>query len=168
MDAAMQVAPADPFGPAARRLLKEMVAEIPHRYGDLLDETEAAARVEQLLAAHSAFAGEGGAFLLATVDGEGAGCVALAPLAGDASGDTGEVKRMFVTPALRRKGLGAALLAALEDRARRFGYRRLWLETGDQQPEALALYAQAGYTPIAPYGDFADDPSTICMEKALA
>lgn len=164
MDATVQVAPADPFGPAARRLLAEMVAEIPPRYGDILDESEAAARVADLLAAHTAYAGAGGAFLLATVDGEVAGCIALAPLAHD----TGEIKRMFVTASLRRQGVGAALLGALEEQARRLGCRRLWLETGDRQPEALALYAQAGYTPIAPYGEFADDSSTICMEKTLS
>jgi GNAT superfamily N-acetyltransferase len=161
---AVQVAAADPFNPAARRLLEEMVAEIPPRYGDILDEAETAERVDQLLAAHTAFAGERCVFLLATVAGQVAGCVALAPLAGD----TGEIKRMFVTPSLRRRGIGAGLLAALEERAQALGYRRLSLETGDQQPEALALYAQAGYAPIAPYGDFANDPSTICLGKVLA
>lgn len=163
MDGRVQVAPADPFGPAARRLLTEMVAEIPPRYGETLDETEAAARVAQLLAAHTPFAGAGGAFLVATVGGEAAGCIALAPLADN----TGEVKRMFVTPSLRRRGVGAALLAALEEEARRLGYRRLRLETGDQQPEAVALYAQAGYARIDPYGPFADDPSSIYLEKTL-
>jgi GNAT superfamily N-acetyltransferase len=162
-DAAVQVAPGDPYGSAARRLLREMVAEIPPRYGDILDAAEAAARAGQLLAAHSVFAGERGAFLLAAIGEQVAGCVALAPLAGD----TGEIKRMYVTPSLRRRGAGAALLAALEERARALGYRRLWLETGDQQPEALALYAQAGYTPIPPFGEFADDPATICLEKTL-
>lgn len=165
--AEVRVAPADPFGPAALRLLAEMVAEIPPRYGETLDEAEAAARVDRLLAAHTAFAGDGGAFLLAVVGGEIAGCVALALLTEDTIGDTGEIKRMYVTPSLRRHRVGAALLAALEEQARRLGYRRLRLETGDRQPEAVALYARAGYTPIAPYGAFADDPTTLCMEKTL-
>ena len=53
--------------------------------------------------------------------------------------------------AARRRGVARALLAELEGAARRFGYRELWLETGTEQPEAIALYESAGYLPVPPF-----------------
>lgn len=65
-----------------------------------------------------------------------------------------EVKRMWTNPAYRRRGLAARVLAALEREAAGAGYRRLVLETGPRQPEAAALYARLGYTPIPVYGHY--------------
>jgi GNAT superfamily N-acetyltransferase len=160
----VQVAPGDPFGPAARHLVAEMIAEIPRRYGETLDGAALAQRTERLLAAHAVFAGERGAFMVATVKGEVAVCGALAPL----EGDTGEVKRMFVRQPLRRCGVATAILAALEQCGLLLGYRRLRLETGDRQPEAQALYAQAGYVHIEPFGVYAGDPTSVCFEKVIS
>jgi GNAT superfamily N-acetyltransferase len=67
--------------------------------------------------------------------------------------DLAEVKRMFVRPAARSRGVAGRLLAALEDAARTLGYRRLRLDTGPKQANALALYRREGYVPIAPYND---------------
>lgn len=78
-----------------------------------------------------------------------------------------ELKRMVVVPALRGQGVGAALLAAIVTRARAAGFASLKLETGVAQPEALGLYRHAGFSEIAPFGDYPNDPLSIFMEKRL-
>ncbi len=65
--------------------------------------------------------------------------------------ETVEVKRMYVVPEARGRGLGRSLLRALEEEARRLGYRRARLDTGPRQPHARALHESAGYVPIAAY-----------------
>jgi GNAT superfamily N-acetyltransferase len=65
--------------------------------------------------------------------------------------DVGEIKRMFVRPAARSRGVAGALLAALETSARSLGYRRVRLDTGPRQVHAISLYQRAGYVPIDPY-----------------
>jgi GNAT superfamily N-acetyltransferase len=64
-----------------------------------------------------------------------------------------EVKRMFVRPAARSRGIAGALLAALEGEARSLGYDRLWLDTGPKQVHAIRLYTGAGFVPVEPYND---------------
>ncbi|WP_280153802.1 GNAT family N-acetyltransferase [Piscinibacter sp. XHJ-5] len=95
-------------------------------------------------------------------DAQGAavGCGAIVLEAG-----YGEVKRMFVRPSLRGAGLAKALLGALEAEAARRGCTRLMLETGIRQPEALALYERLGFTRRGPFGDYAEDPLSVFMEK---
>ncbi|MEX5721846.1 GNAT family N-acetyltransferase [Geodermatophilus maliterrae] len=101
--------------------------------------------------------------LLAHLDGEPVGCVALGSL-GDG---VGEIKRMYVTPRARGHRIGRLLLEHVEDLAARYGYRLLRLETGTKQPEAVGLYRSAGWQQIPCYGYFKDDPTTFCFEKAL-
>src|SRR4051812_10110976 len=91
------------------------------------------------------------------------GCAALREL--DAA--TGEVKRMFVRDADRGRGIARRLLEAIDARARELGYRALRLETGDRQPEAIALYTSVGFQPIAPFGRYAGNPYSRCFEKRL-
>lgn len=79
----------------------------------------------------------------------------------------GEVKRMFVSPAGRGRGVGRQLVALLEAESRARGCERLTLETGPYQAEALALYAQGGFTRCGPYGDYPDHPLSVFMEKPL-
>jgi GNAT superfamily N-acetyltransferase len=79
----------------------------------------------------------------------------------------GELKRMWTAPSERRRGHARRVLAALEDAARARGYRAVRLETGRPQPEAVALYAGAGYAPITPYGRYRRSPLVRCFEKAL-
>lgn len=80
----------------------------------------------------------------------------------------GELKRMYVAPDLRGRGIGRALLARLEAEARALGLDRLVLETGTRQAEALTLYSRAGFMPISAYGEYAGSPATsVCMSKAL-
>lgn len=79
-----------------------------------------------------------------------------------------EVKRMWVVPAERGKGVSKALLDALESRAREEGMSLLRLETGVKNNAALALYARAGFAPCAPFADYAPDPLSVFMQKTIA
>jgi GNAT superfamily N-acetyltransferase len=91
-------------------------------------------------------------------DGTAVGCGALrAQDGGDA-----EVKRMYVVPAARGRGLSKLLLAGLEDAARSRGWTTLRLETGPRQPEAIALYEGAGYRSIPAFGAYVDAPDAGC------
>ena len=81
---------------------------------------------------------------------------------------TGEIKRMYVAPDARRRGVSRIVLRALEDRARVIGYTRVVLETGTKQPEAIALYESEGYTRIAGYGYSRDAAGSRCYGKDLA
>lgn len=80
---------------------------------------------------------------------------------------TAEIRRMYVAPSARGRGLSRAVLAALEDEARELGYDFVRLETGDRQPEAIKLYVSSGFEPIPRYGPFVDDPRSVCFEKRL-
>jgi putative acetyltransferase len=94
--------------------------------------------------------------------GQACGCAAVV-----LRHDYGELKRMYVPPEARGRGLGAALLEFLEQQA--IANRRpvLRLETGNRQPEALRLYARAGYRERDPFGDYRPDPNSVFMEKSL-
>ncbi|MGY1886987.1 MULTISPECIES: GNAT family N-acetyltransferase [unclassified Blastococcus] len=85
------------------------------------------------------------------------GCGALRAL-GDG---VAEVKRMYVVPAARGRGVSKAVLAGLEDAARARGWTSLRLETGPLQPEAIGLYSGAGYRPIGAFGDYVGDPDAV-------
>ncbi|OLT46235.1 GNAT family N-acetyltransferase [Saccharomonospora sp. CUA-673] len=82
--------------------------------------------------------------------------------AGDA-----EIKRMFVVEAHRGNGHARAMLAALERTAADADCRRIVLETGTRQPEAIALYRSAGYREIDKFGVYAQDVLSVCMAKEL-
>lgn len=74
---------------------------------------------------------------------------------------------MYVAPDVRRGGVGRGLLAEMERLAIEFGYRILRLETGNRQPEAIALYESSGFRRIAPYGCHVGDPLSVCFEKSV-
>jgi GNAT superfamily N-acetyltransferase len=76
-----------------------------------------------------------------------------------------EIKRMWVFPEMRSRGLARRLLAELEDAARDLGYARVRLDTGDQQPHAMALYRSTGYREIENYND--NSYATYWGEKEL-
>jgi putative acetyltransferase len=104
-----------------------------------------------------------GVFLVARLDGRPVGCGALRRL-GD---DQGEIKRMYVVPDARRQGVGRAVLTALEAEARQLGIAALILETGERQPEAIALYRSAGFERCPCWGDYLDSPLAVCLAKPL-
>ncbi|MGW0391143.1 GNAT family N-acetyltransferase [Streptomyces sp. NPDC003042] len=86
---------------------------------------------------------------------------------GYADGDA-EIKRMYVIPEARGLGLARRILATLEADARAAGRRRMVLETGDQQPEAIALYLSSGYTFSTKFGHYRFYDSSRCMTKPLS
>lgn len=109
--------------------------------------------------------GEGsGAFLVAWLDGVPAGCGAVRVI----SPGVAELKRMYVVPAARGRGLSRAVLSELETRATALGATRVVLETGDKAQAALGLYGSAGYTRIPCFGAYAASPTSVCFEKRLA
>ena len=108
------------------------------------------------------FAPPRGLFLVAYVDGTAAACGGWRAL------DTNvELKRMYVVPAFRGRGLARALLAELERTAAVAGYRRVVLETGSKQPEAIALYTSSGYEPVARFGYYADAQGAVHLGKVV-
>ncbi|MBT2233875.1 GNAT family N-acetyltransferase [Nonomuraea sp. NEAU-A123] len=102
-------------------------------------------------------------YLVAYAGARAAGCGAIQP----AGPDTGELKRMYVAPAFRGRGIARMLLTALEDLAQSMGYQTVRLATGVRQPEAIALYESSGFVRVEPYGRYTDQPLTRCYEKAL-
>ena len=95
-------------------------------------------------------------------------CLRSARLVRELGENAGELKRMYVVPEFRGRGISHQLLQHLEDEARALGVHRLVLETGARQLAALALYERAGFTRIPLYGEYAGSPETsVCMSKAL-
>jgi GNAT superfamily N-acetyltransferase len=102
-------------------------------------------------------------YLVGVVNGRAVACGAVQAL----DADTAEVKRMYVRPAYRGRGLARQMLTALEELAFTTGHTVLRLETGTYLPAAIALYTSAGYGPIPRYGEYAGNPYSVCLEKRL-
>lgn len=81
--------------------------------------------------------------------------------------DAAELKRVYVLPAYRRRGIARQLVEVLELQALFAGYTRMALETGREMPEAISLYTALGYRETAPWGPFVGDGLCVCMEKTL-
>jgi GNAT superfamily N-acetyltransferase len=140
--------------PLAQFLVEQVQQEYVQRYGGrdaaVVDPAE--------------FLPPAGLFLVAEIDGEPAGCGAWRALP---SGDA-EIKRVYVAPSFRRLGLAQVIVAELERGAARAGHATVVLNTGQQQPEALALYDQLGYGPVPGYGVYACAPGAVFLGKELA
>lgn len=146
--------------PDAVALVAEVQQEYVRRYGGE-DETPVDGRE---------FTPPRGTFVVGYLDGAPVACGGWrmhdADKAGFADGDA-ELKRMYVVPAARGKGLSRVLLAELELRAAAAGRRRLVLETGTKQPEAIGLYISSGYTEMAKFGVYRCEPGSRCFSKDL-
>ena len=81
--------------------------------------------------------------------------------------NTMEIKRMYVSPESRNKGIATKILSELEHWAGELSYARCILETGKKQPEAIALYKKNGYTVIPNYGQYAKVENSLCFEKEI-
>ncbi len=101
--------------------------------------------------------------VLAFEAGMPAGCGCFRPFAPE----TIEIKRMFVKPEFRGRGISRLMLAELEKWAGELGYAKSVLETGNQQAEAIHLYHRFGYTDIPNYGNYEGTETSICMGKKL-
>ena len=106
-----------------------------------------------------------GGFLVAYVDGQPVGCGAWRSHA--RSAEVAEVKRVFVQASARKQGLARTIMAAIEDDARAHGRKRIILETGLGQPEAIALYQALGYERIPNFGYYKNEPGARCFAKSL-
>jgi uncharacterized protein (DUF952 family)/GNAT superfamily N-acetyltransferase len=148
-------APVPAGEPPASDLIEAMVQEMAELYGARIDGEGMPS------ATPSDFERPKGTFLVGWLDGEpvtGGGVKTLEP-------GLGEIKRMYVAPHVRGRGVARRLLAALEDAGRRLGHRRVRLDTGPDQPEAKHLYESAGYVEIPNYND--NPKATYFGEKRL-
>lgn len=109
-----------------------------------------------------------GIFRVIEEDGRIVGCGALRLLPELVLADAAELKRMYVVPEARGRGVARVMRGALEVEARRLGVARIVLETGDRQPEAIALYTRAGFEIIPRFGEAWTHPLSVFMGKPLA
>jgi GNAT superfamily N-acetyltransferase len=151
----IEVSREDMLSPVVQRLIGALNAELDARYPEeganhfRLDPEEVA---------------DGrGAFLVAYIGGKPVGCGAVRRI----EPTMAEIKRMYVAPEARGRGVGRQVLLELEAEARRLGATRLVLETGPRQPEALALYSRAGFLKIPNFGEYVGCEFSVCMAKEL-
>lgn len=78
-----------------------------------------------------------------------------------------EIKRMFLLPQYRGKGIAGEILLALEKWAIEMQYTTILLETGKRQPEAIALYTKHGYIKTENYGQYAGIENSVCFKKTI-
>lgn len=148
----LTVAPCPVTDPDALHLIGQSEAELAALYPP---EVRHAFSPDQLVAARVHF-------VLARWGDTAVGCGGLAPLAG-----YGELKRIFTARAARGRGVGAAVVAALEAAAVARGLPLVRLETGAASVGALRLYERLGYRRIAPFGSYRENGSSVFMEKRL-
>jgi len=151
----VQRVPAD--HPEVERFVTALLQEMAERYDDDPDTIE---RTDP-----------GAAFvLLLDDDGTPLGSGAVQRLSKskpDAAPDHGEIKRVYLVPSARGRGLSRLLMSTLVDLARELGYTWLQLETGDVQPEAIGLYESSGWTRVPNYGQYEDDPRSLCFGRSV-
>jgi ribosomal protein S18 acetylase RimI-like enzyme len=134
--------------PQARALEEKLTAEMVVRYGG---SGPRPLPIEQ-------FDPPQGCFVVAMLDGSPVACGGFRLLRPQVA----EIKRMYVDTAMRGRGIGRRLLTFLEETAAAASYTQTWLETGTEQPEAIAMYISAGYRSMRPYGEFKYDDRSRC------
>jgi GNAT superfamily N-acetyltransferase len=142
-----------PDTPDAVTLIEELEALLAPQYPR---ESRHGLSVERLIA-------ESVAFFVLRHDGQAAGCGGI-KLIGT---EYGELKRMYVRPVFRGRGLGKRLIDRLAACACEQRVPLLRLETGIHQHDAIGLYERAGFYPIPPFGDYRPDPLSLFLEKPL-
>lgn len=146
--------------PDALLLIEEVQAEYVERYGGR-DQTP----LDPLMFEHPA-----GSFFVGYLDGRPVASGAWRATSVLALGGSRavEIKRMYVAPAGRGRGLARAMLAHLERTAAEAGADLVVLETGLRQPEAMALYESSGYVPVPGFGHYRDSQLSRCYGKRVA
>jgi GNAT superfamily N-acetyltransferase len=145
----------DILSPVVQRLIGALNAELDARYPE-----EGANHFR--LDPEEVSDGRGG-FFVAYISGKPVGCGAVRRIESAVI----EIKRMYVAPEARGRGVGRQVLRELEAEARRLGATRLVLETGPRQPEALALYSRAGFVEVPNFGEYVGCEFSVCMAKEL-
>ncbi|MFG1842306.1 GNAT family N-acetyltransferase [Micromonospora sp. NPDC049175] len=140
--------------PVAQQLIHAALTDLAVRYGGNGDDTPVDA---------TEFEPPDGAFLVAYLAGEPVGCGGWRSHGTDCA----EVKRMYTAPTARGRGVARAVLAAVERSAREHGRKRVVLECGDKQPEAIAMYASAGYERIPNFGFYKDEEGCVSFGRTL-
>lgn len=107
--------------------------------------------------------GDDAAYLVAVIGGRAVACGAWEAL----SERVAELKRMYVQPAFRGRGIARQLIVAIEEEALAAGRPVIRLRTGASVPAAIALYQSSGYHEIPAYGPHVGDPRSVCFEKRL-
>jgi GNAT superfamily N-acetyltransferase len=149
----IRISPEHPDSADAIALITELEAHLEPLYPR---ESRHGFSVEKLIA-------EAVAFFVLRHNNTPAGCGGI-KLFGT---DYGELKRMYVRPAFRGLRFGKLLVEHLEAYAREHGVMRLRLETGIHQTEAISLYERTGFYRIPPFGNYKEDPLSLCYEKEL-
>lgn len=144
--------------PDPQRLAAEVQAEYARRYGGEGD-------ISPMEPDH--FAPPCGAFFVLYVDDEPAAMGGWRR-GGPNGDDDAEIKRMYVRPQFQRRGLARVMLAHLEAMAAADGITRFVLETGDAQPEAIALYRSSGYVDVDKFGFYAEYDDSVHLGKVLS
>jgi GNAT superfamily N-acetyltransferase len=126
--------------PEARELVAAMEAWVTENFGPATPDRTSTVTAEEMVPPH-------GTFVVLYENGEAVGGGGLRRL----DDDVAEIKRMFVRPAARGRGLGRRVLDELESAASELGYRRLRLDTAVSMTTAMALYRAAGYRDIPDY-----------------
>jgi GNAT superfamily N-acetyltransferase len=132
----------DPDHPPASELLAEMRVELNDVY-------ETYSRLDNPPLVPEELRDPGGIYLVGYEDADAIAGGGLRRL----DDGVAEIKRMFVRPAARSRGVARALLDALELTAKELGYQKVRLDTGPKQIHGLALYRSAGYVDVPPYND---------------
>ncbi|MBV8666891.1 MAG: GNAT family N-acetyltransferase [Burkholderiaceae bacterium] len=152
----MKVCRISPAEPAAQALIAELDRTMEALYPAESNHLES---IAALLAPNVCFLG---CYLGKTL----AGCGAVKIMEDD--GRYGEIKRMFVTPEHRGKGISAALMQQIEAHLQENGIPLSRLETGIHSSEARGLYEKFGYRYREPFGGYKVDPLSVFMEKPLS
>lgn len=145
--------------PDADRLRREQRRELDARYGSSDHEPGTPPSADDVPV-----------FLLATdPSGRAIACGGLRPLDETIVGaHSVEIKRMYVAPHARGTGVATALLRALETAAAELGARRVVLETGTQQPDAIRFYEREGYKTIPLFGSYIGGPQSRCFGRSVS
>ncbi len=101
--------------------------------------------------------------VIAFIDDAAVGCGAIKKFDNQKT----EVKRMYVLPAVRSKGIATKILKELETWTLELGFEKCVLETGKRQPEAISLYQKSGYQRISNYGQYKGIKNSVCFEKNI-
>lgn len=133
-----------PLDPVAKPLIDALQWEYATRYREFRKDSGASAAQELARYPAERFLPPEGAFIVLERDGETIGGGAFKRY----DAQTAELKRIWTRADQRRQGLARRVVAELEARALRQGYRRIFLTTGFKQPEAWGLYTDSGYTPL--------------------